>query len=1353
MGSLTTCLKKIGLEKHEAAILRGAAKEYRTDEGMNAQQAATAALLDYIRELKLERTEIAGQIEKAGGEVPAAPAEPDLSPKEEATKAAAPEPAPSPAEPVQQAQQPEAPATKQATSEPAEELDAAPPPAQKIDQEIQEAEETVAEGEDYELEVDDAGSAFAPSDPFDTPEIDPFDPPKAEAAAVEKGLQGKDVVGAAAWLAENAPKPEHRMVADRVRARLVQLQQAGVKFDFKIAHLGDSVPASLATTSRGLASMITDKENGKIHMLVWLNGADVTGRVGVSYVAALHELTHAAVNAAIAYGNTKAAAGTRMSKAAVDLYDVTNAIIAHFNDRARLVKRGEGVLNEFEQEVLERRNNALANPYEVVAWALSDRQMQEYLETVQYKGKGFWTRFMEAIRKFLGMTPRADTALSEVLRVSEELLDFNVNELTTAVQKIYPGKVETALRMGSGKQMVDDIGGITVALNKPNASQRVEGAKLAAKPTLLKMMTLRQINEVFGAKLAGLKQYAERIHTMDSMVNSITQAADELAVRWRQLSQPMQDKLAEVQLLGTVHKMFPDKPLSEQTYLFNDEDGKPLSGAALQAVHQQYNSLSEKYKALDPAAKKIYGEAQVMLEDHWKQVKALIKSNIEAALPDGPARKRMLRQVDIDIRKSQGPYFPLKRFGKWVVVAKQGDQREVPTFDSAAEAEAAAQSYRDQKWDAKVKLREEFDAAIDGIPGNFMNQLKELVNAALTPDDAKDMLDAVNQMYLRSLPEMSGAKQFLKRRGTPGWSKDTRRAFASSMFHGAFYRAKLKNLPELRSQLAVMRTDADAKGGEADILFKHMRLLHSNAMTRWDAPLIDTAGNINYVWYLGFTPSFMVLNMLQNPMVAVPMMAARFGWTRAWAELTKAGAQAAKVRLKQFYDKGGWSTELDLDEVTKDAGEREMLKALMAEGLIDLTQAHDLGTVAGDRSPKWQWMMRAATFFPHHTEVFNRVTAALAAYRLAKAKPDMKVDPLKYAKEVVANAHFDYSNSNKPYFMTPGFSKLGKLVFALKQYQQHMIYSLVRNFHQALKGATPQERKIARRTLYGLFVMHGLAAGAMGLPFAAIPLAAANIIQEVFGDDDEPWDSEVAFRNFLADAFGVSTAELLSRGVGRAVGVDVAPRIGLGELGLLWRWSENAEGKAAWNEVLAGIMGPAFAIPGGAYEAAKHFSNGNYTRGWEATSPKVVRDLVRTYRYGTQGDQTTKGRTLKPAEDFSTLELAYQALGFKPSQVAELQEARGAVIQVETAVKDRRETLIRAAVDARMSKDANGLKEVMSEIQEFNRKYPEQRITVSSILKSAVSRKRAEILTDERGLSREPKDRRAVEAARFANAE
>ncbi|QNN55765.1 hypothetical protein H9K76_14220 [Diaphorobacter ruginosibacter] len=55
---------------------------------------------------------------------------------------------------------------------------------------------------------------------------------------------------------------------------------------------------------------------------------------------------------------------------------------------------------------------------------------------------------------------------------------------------------------------------------------------------------------------------------------------------------------------------------------------------------------------------------------------------------------------------------------------------------------------------------------------------------------------------------------------------------------------------------------------------------------------------------------------------------------------------------------------------------------------------------------------------------------------------------------------------------------------------------------------------MARKTLAGLLTTHAMAAGVLGLPMVTMMLAAASMLG---GDDDEPWDAQVALQNLLAD--------------------------------------------------------------------------------------------------------------------------------------------------------------------------------------------------------------------------------------------
>jgi predicted transposase YbfD/YdcC len=66
MSSLSKCLKKLNLDRHQAAILRGSVKDYLQD-GYAAHESATKAVNDHIQELEATRADIVAQVNKALG--------------------------------------------------------------------------------------------------------------------------------------------------------------------------------------------------------------------------------------------------------------------------------------------------------------------------------------------------------------------------------------------------------------------------------------------------------------------------------------------------------------------------------------------------------------------------------------------------------------------------------------------------------------------------------------------------------------------------------------------------------------------------------------------------------------------------------------------------------------------------------------------------------------------------------------------------------------------------------------------------------------------------------------------------------------------------------------------------------------------------------------------------------------------------------------------------------------------------------------------------------------------------------------------------------------------------------------
>ena len=265
---------------------------------------------------------------------------------------------------------------------------------------------------------------------------------------IVKAINGKTILEAANWGANNFPDADQRMIAMRVAATLRELQAVGVKMGtFKVTDEGQG----LVSGAKGIAIMTPGPNNTPSSIRITVNHYSNGDQSGVDPEGVLHELVHAATMGAIQIGNKKSAANTRIGRTVGDLYDVVNAVFAHVDAKHA---RGE-TLNATEKKL---RTPYMRDADEVLAWTLTNRDMQAYMETVPYKNSNLWTKFVESIRKVLGLTPKADTALSEILRVGGELTEMkaaDLKEASTATGKQFSVSAST-------ESLVDSMGPLSV---------------------------------------------------------------------------------------------------------------------------------------------------------------------------------------------------------------------------------------------------------------------------------------------------------------------------------------------------------------------------------------------------------------------------------------------------------------------------------------------------------------------------------------------------------------------------------------------------------------------------------------------------------------------------------------------------------------------------------------------------------------------------------------------------------------------------------------------------------------------------------------------------------------------------
>jgi len=307
-----------------------------------------------------------------------------------------------------------------------------------------------------------------------------------------------------------------------------------------------------------------------------------------------------------------------------------------------------------------------------------------------------------------------------------------------------------------------------------------------------------------------------------------------------------------------------------------------------------------------------------------------------------------------------------------------------------------------------------------------------------------------------------------------------------------------------------------------------------------------------------------------------------------------------------------------------------------------------------------------------------------------------------------------------------------------------MKYALLRNFSQSFKGESAEVRKQARNTLSGILAQHALAAGTLGLPLASVIFSALDL---AFDDEDEPYDSKTAYRNWLADTFGAKVGEAIAKGpVNAYTPIDLHSRVSLDELWLRTP-DRDLTGKQEAIHYMTQAAGPIGALFLNVWSGAGSIAEGHVERGFEKMVPKFVRDFARSARYHEEGIRTYKGDPI--IENTTAAEEVAQALGFSPSRAGERYEARSAVKKQQSGINDRHGQLLDWYAEGIRDNDTQKLDDVIEKIGRFNQKNPSRAINAKTLKRSLRTRAVRSAQTDH-GIYLPRSSKHLIEAGRFA---
>lgn len=1142
--------------------------------------------------------------------------------------------------------------------------------------------------------------------------------------------------------------------------------------------------------------------------------------------ALLHEAVHAATHGTI-HNDPRVKAGM-------------TAIMR----QARIAAKEQGIsLFAGEKEFYGIRDN---NVDEFVAEAFTNAAFQNKLREIKIAPRRtVWQAILDLVGRLLGIDiGRAESVLDAVLATSDRLFTGEMRTNTEGYEQATALNIEPSIREQVGNVYDKIMQSSRVAREvRSKAKDTIEGNKEGGTRLLLSALTMEQMRDFYARAFGGgrgpLSEYMKAFFQRNADNSANMETADKLSRRWTELTERLGAEpavnLSRTMADSTLYGIHPDLPLSSPL-------NEHVKSAAQQARHAE---LSKQFRALPPEMKQLYTDVKSYYAETLKRETNLMALNALRAAVGGSSfdyteadmegkklgtvagmekefgdkltqeeRKTIARMASIPQRHI-GPYFPLMRFGDYVVTAER--VKEEKTFsDPKAAREWAAEQREDDptvsvsspiesggKYTVKVTEKEVRMAespseaeqnradmiAEYGAENVSQPQLKaQLYNRGASISSSSGLrtilskLDgnpaaqsAIKDFYLRSLADGAFRKREIKRANRRGVDTEAQhRTFANYAKSSAYYTSQLRFGWRMADALIDMQkyVEGVAKGEhDSDLSPVRMgevvreidtrdKLTHDHVEV---SKLVRGGTELSQFMMLT-SPSYWMINATQPYMVTLPWLAARTSVGDATAALTNAQKLIASPIVNQMGESFGglkalWSktaaekafTVIDQVEeyIKKRGGTRadeyiDMLNKLRRESIIDLSFVAELRDIAqGQDSGLTQRVLDASRIMSHLSEVNNRILTSIAAYDLYRNRGASVLEATEFAKQAVSLTQFNYSAGNAPrLFQARGpLGAMGPLVFQFMKYPQHMYALLIDNMRRAVYSGG-MDRKVALKTLAGLFATHLAAGGIVGAMLQPIKWAI-GLALAAFGDDDEPYTLKNALsgetfdrliREAASELFGTDAGEIVSAGLPRAAGIDLSNRMSLGTLYFIDLKTDTAESTVG---SLAGAFGgPLVNLGMGFWKGAQYMQEGQFAKGLEAFLPKAAKDALKTIRYSSEGLTDATGKEIIGAKDMSPWQLFAQSIGFQPSQVSEAYARRAAIKDAEQYDKGRRSTLLRRFQNASPAER----QQLAIEIAAFNKANPAQGITRSQLIKSMVGFKQREARVRRFGVDLRGKD-------------
>ena len=708
------------------------------------------------------------------------------------------------------------------------------------------------------------------------------------------------------------------------------------------------------------------------------------------------------------------------------------------------------------------------------------------------------------------------------------------------------------------------------------------------------------------------------------------------------------------------------------------------------------------------------------------------------------------------------PYSPMKRFGDFVVIARSArflaaDEAGKRKLESDpehyhvdfAENRIAARELQSQLTEqgafAEVVLREKESVGSE-MYGGMLSAFTKLratadaqIGATTDPKEAAALRQArvvIGELYLSTLAESSARKAEMRRRGVAG-ELDMIRSFATQGRADAQFVASAKYAEPTSNAINAMRKEMKEGGDQLkkSEVFNELLKRHRSSLDYDPSPIADKLARLSSIWYLATSPAYYLQNLTQPLMLSLPVMAGRHNYFKALAAQLKAYTDLAPMfrnaKLGESFNYAAAPPDV-----------RQAISTLVDRGLIDIGLDSELGTlrVEGESAAATQWNKfdRMLRNLSQKMEVINRVSTAMAAYRLEVAKTGNAANALEYADSILEQTHGDYSRMNAPRAFN---TSAGKVALQFRKFQLIQLSLMAKLIKNSFTGT---ERAAARKSLTYVLSHTAVMAGAIGLPgFAALAWAIKGLGGLMGDDDDEPLEQKI--REFAGDEW----ATLVARGVPAALGLDLSGKLGSGNMLSLLPFNDlDLASRSGLESAGFALMGgPAGGLTLRAADGIGLIRDGQYYRGLEQLVPTGVSNAMKSYRTANEGVTRRNGDVLIAPEELADMASVWQALGLQPTQISERQFRGDIKFDTEERFKSRADRIRGQFMRARKADDTDATSQARDdwrELQDARQEAGFKRDPLSSLIRAGVSQDKRERNTLE-GIQFDKKSRRFVE--------